>query len=84
MAGSLVGTWYHLVITFRLASIKETFSIPLKALNTALCQSSRSQVSCRSLSHTFIYVNLEEGLDSDAHIIDIPPFCAIACPYQRS
>lgn len=45
MRESLEGVRYHLVMTFKLASIKEIFSMPLKDLKKVLCQCSRSQDS---------------------------------------
>lgn len=42
MAASLVGIRYHLVMTLRLASVREELKIPLNDLEKDKCQSSRS------------------------------------------
>lgn len=56
MRESQEGVRYHLVMTFRLASINVILSIPLKDLKKVLCQCSRSQDSCASLSHSSMNV----------------------------
>lgn len=70
---SLAGTKYHLVRTFRSASIRDTLSIPRFDHVITLCHSSSSHSCLSSLSQANIQVVLECSTDSDSYITEIPP-----------